>query len=112
MENTSLEVAFDKFTKGVSVYEPFWDHVLGYWKEVWKTLNERLRNLEVTKTGKLASGVEYKAFFRRGKVEDAKNHLTPSMIETLDKVTKEKLQGYGLKFLVLILAIILCSILI
>ncbi|MBA0667734.1 hypothetical protein Goklo_000786 [Gossypium klotzschianum] len=59
---------------------------------------ENLRNLEVTKTGKLASGVQYKAFFRRGKVGDAKNHLTPSMIETLDKVTEEKLEGYGLKF--------------
>ncbi|PQQ17036.1 cytosolic sulfotransferase 12-like [Prunus yedoensis var. nudiflora] len=29
----SLEEAFDKFCKGVSLNGPFWDHVLGYWKE-------------------------------------------------------------------------------
>ncbi|XVE83082.1 hypothetical protein DITRI_Ditri16bG0058500 [Diplodiscus trichospermus] len=28
----SLEKAFDLFSKGVSQYGPFWDHVLGYWK--------------------------------------------------------------------------------
>lgn len=28
----SLEETFDKFCRGVSVYGPFWDHVLGYWK--------------------------------------------------------------------------------
>lgn len=29
----SLEEAFDKFCKGVSLDGPLWDHVLGYWKE-------------------------------------------------------------------------------
>ena len=29
----SLEEAFDKFCKGVSFCGPYWDHVLGYWKE-------------------------------------------------------------------------------
>lgn len=29
----SLEEAFDKFCNGVSLYGPFWEHVLGYWKE-------------------------------------------------------------------------------
>ncbi|CAK7326416.1 unnamed protein product [Dovyalis caffra] len=29
----SLEETFDKFCRGVSLYGPFWDHVLGYWKE-------------------------------------------------------------------------------
>ncbi|CBI15345.3 unnamed protein product, partial [Vitis vinifera] len=28
----SLEKAFERFCKGVSLYGPFWDHVLGYWK--------------------------------------------------------------------------------
>lgn len=28
-----LDDVFDKFCQGVSVYGPFWDHVLGYWKE-------------------------------------------------------------------------------
>uniref|UniRef100_F6HBC8 Sulfotransferase n=1 Tax=Vitis vinifera TaxID=29760 RepID=F6HBC8_VITVI len=27
-----LEEAFELFCKGISVYGPFWDHVLGYWK--------------------------------------------------------------------------------
>ncbi|KAF7131978.1 hypothetical protein RHSIM_Rhsim09G0122400 [Rhododendron simsii] len=29
----SLEDVFDMFCRGVSLYGPFWDHVLGYWKE-------------------------------------------------------------------------------
>ncbi|KAK7837330.1 cytosolic sulfotransferase 5 [Quercus suber] len=29
----SLQEAFDKFCRGVSLYGPYWDHVLGYWKE-------------------------------------------------------------------------------
>ncbi|KAG8654249.1 hypothetical protein MANES_05G113100v8 [Manihot esculenta] len=28
----SLDETFDKFCRGVSLYGPFWDHVLGYWK--------------------------------------------------------------------------------
>ncbi|XVE74392.1 hypothetical protein DITRI_Ditri12bG0013600 [Diplodiscus trichospermus] len=146
MGDNSLEETFDKFSRGVSLYGPFWDHVLGYWKEslenpqrvlflkyeemkehpkaqlvrlaqflglpfsyeeetsgvvdgILKLCSfENLSNLEVNKTGKLASGEEYKAFFRRGEVGDAKNHLTPHMIEKLDKITKEKLHGAGLTF--------------
>jgi hypothetical protein len=29
----SLEEAFDMFCRGVSPFGPYWDHVLGYWKE-------------------------------------------------------------------------------
>ncbi|KAB1205377.1 Cytosolic sulfotransferase 5 [Morella rubra] len=29
----SLEEAFDVFRRGVSPFGPYWDHVLGYWKE-------------------------------------------------------------------------------
>ncbi|GMN42059.1 hypothetical protein TIFTF001_011285 [Ficus carica] len=29
----SMEEAFEKFCRGVSLYGPFWDHSLGYWKE-------------------------------------------------------------------------------
>ncbi|KAK5771532.1 cytosolic sulfotransferase 5-like [Gossypium arboreum] len=146
MGSNSLEVTFDKFIRGVSLYGPFWDHVLGYWKEslenpervlflkyeemkeqpklqlmklaqflgcpfsneeetrgavdgIQKLCSfENLSNLEVNKTGKLASGEEYKVFFRRGEVGDAKNHLTPQMIQKLDQITEQKLHGYGLKF--------------
>ncbi|KAK8522693.1 hypothetical protein V6N13_115652 [Hibiscus sabdariffa] len=146
MGTNSLEASFDKFTRGVSLYGPFWDHVLGYWKESLENPDrvlflkyedmkeqpkvqvlklakflerpflleeetngvldgilklcsfENLSNLEVNKTGKLASGENYKTFFRRGEVGDAKNHLTPQMIAKLDRITQEKLHGYGLKF--------------
>ncbi|KAB2624411.1 cytosolic sulfotransferase 12-like [Pyrus ussuriensis x Pyrus communis] len=32
----SLDEAFDKFCRGVSLSGPFWDHVLGFWKESLK----------------------------------------------------------------------------
>ncbi|XP_038686597.1 flavonol sulfotransferase-like [Tripterygium wilfordii] len=31
-EAVSLEEAFELFCQGVSIYGPYWDHVLGYWK--------------------------------------------------------------------------------
>ncbi|XWS23051.1 hypothetical protein CRYUN_Cryun29cG0088500 [Craigia yunnanensis] len=146
MGDNFLEETFDKFSRGVSLYGPFWDHVLGYWKESlekpqrvlflkYEEIKEQpkaqlmrlaqflgcpfsseeetsgvvddilklcsfdnLSNLEVNKTGKLASGEEYKAFFRRGEVGDAKNHLTQQMMEKLDQITEEKLYGFGLTF--------------
>ncbi|XWS34224.1 hypothetical protein CRYUN_Cryun21dG0022100 [Craigia yunnanensis] len=33
MGDNSLEETFYEFSRGVSLYGPFWDHVLGYWKE-------------------------------------------------------------------------------
>ncbi|KAB1212356.1 Cytosolic sulfotransferase 1 [Morella rubra] len=29
----TIEEAFDNFSKGISVYGPYWDHVMSYWKE-------------------------------------------------------------------------------
>ncbi|XVF85755.1 hypothetical protein PTKIN_Ptkin17bG0142700 [Pterospermum kingtungense] len=146
MGENSLDETLDKFCRGVSLYGPFWDHVLGYWKESlekpqrvlflkYEEIKEKpkaqlmrlaqflghpfsleeetsgvvddilklcsfdnLSKLEVNKTGKLASGEEYKTFFRRGEVGDAKNHLTPQMTEKLDQITEEKLHGSGLTF--------------
>ncbi|XVF03134.1 hypothetical protein REPUB_Repub04eG0234900 [Reevesia pubescens] len=146
MGDNSLEETFDKFSRGVSLYGPFWDHVLGYWKESlekpervlflkYEEIKEQpkaqlmrlakflgrpfsseeetsgvmddilklcsfdnLSKLKVNKTGKLASGEEYKAFFRRGEVGDAKNHLTPQLMEKLDQITEQKLHGSGLTF--------------
>ncbi|XP_039034655.1 cytosolic sulfotransferase 5-like [Hibiscus syriacus] len=145
-EAVSLEESFDQFIGGVSVYGPYWDHVLGYWKaslespervsflkyeglkeqpkvQVSKLAEflgrpfsseeeangaldgilklcsfENLSNLEVNKTGTLASGEDFNNFFRRGEVGDAKNHLSPHMMEKLNQVIQEKLYGYGLKF--------------
>ncbi|XP_059655643.1 cytosolic sulfotransferase 12-like [Cornus florida] len=142
----SLEEVFDLFCRGVSLYGPFWDHVLGYWKESLENpqkvlflkyedmkatptvhlrrlaeflgcafsaeeetkgvLDELLRlcsfdnlsNLEVNVNGKLPSGEENKAFFRRGEVGDSNNYLTAEMIDQFDQIIEEKLHGSGLKF--------------
>ncbi|XP_043708514.1 cytosolic sulfotransferase 8-like isoform X2 [Telopea speciosissima] len=59
---------------------------------------EKLSNLEVNKTGKVAgSSLGHEAFFRKGQVGDWKNYLTSEMIERLDQITEEKFHGYGLK---------------
>ncbi|KAF3431626.1 hypothetical protein FNV43_RR26357 [Rhamnella rubrinervis] len=140
-----IEESFDKFCKGVSLYGPFWDHVLEYWKESLEKQErvlflkfeemkeqpislvkrladfigcpfsaeeeakgaveavlrlcsfENLSNLEVNKIGKLPSGEETNAFFRRGEVGDWINHLTSEMAQQLDSVTQQKFNGSGLK---------------
>ncbi|KAL5723301.1 hydroxyjasmonate sulfotransferase [Ranunculus cassubicifolius] len=142
----SLEEAFKRFCRGVSLYGPYWDHVLGYWKKsqekpenilflkyeeikeepqvhlrrlaeflgcpfsskeeeegaVEKILKlcsfENLSNLEVNKNGKLSSGEENNAFFRRGEVGDSVNYLTVEMMEHLNWISEEKFKGCGLKF--------------
>ena len=142
----SLEDAFNKFCRGVSLCGPFWDHVLGYRKksleepekimfmtyeemkmrpslalkelarfvgcpfskeeeaegvvdDILKLCSfENLRSLEVNKKGKLSSGEEHKAFFRRGEVGDWKNHLTAEMIKRLNTITEKKLAEHGLRF--------------
>ncbi|KAM5567486.1 cytosolic sulfotransferase 12 [Rosa sericea] len=141
-----LEEALEKFCRGVSLYGPFWDHVLGYWNESLKRPErvffikyeemkeqpgfhlrrlaeflgcpfypeeeaqgvvdnilrlcsfETLSNLDVNKNGKLSSGEEHSAFFRRGEAGEWRNLLTAEMAEQLDRITEEKLQGSGLKF--------------
>ncbi|KAL3510991.1 hypothetical protein ACH5RR_030392 [Cinchona calisaya] len=87
METNSLEDVLNRFCKGVSIYGPFWDHVLGEFldfpfsseeeksrgilEEILTTFSfDNLKNLEVNKSGKLSSGVENKAFFWRGEVGD------------------------------------------
>lgn len=61
---------------------------------------EKLSNLEINKTGKYSEDipVENKALFRKGKVGDWKNYLTPEMAERLDGITKQKLGEFGLSF--------------
>ncbi|KAL5974925.1 hypothetical protein ACLOJK_031601 [Asimina triloba] len=62
---------------------------------------ESLSNLEVNKAGEMDMGnilVERKLFFRRGEVGDSANHLTPQMIQHLDRITEQKFQGSGLTF--------------
>ncbi|CBI27337.3 unnamed protein product, partial [Vitis vinifera] len=80
------------FCWGVSLSGPFWDHILQLCSF------ENLSNLEVNKNGKLSSGEEHSAFFRRGEVGDWVNYLTAEMLDRLDHITEEKLHGSGLKF--------------
>ncbi|KAL7240726.1 hypothetical protein ACSBR2_006388 [Camellia fascicularis] len=141
-----LEDVFDMFCRGVCLYGPFWDHVLGYWKESLEkpqkvlflkyeemkeeptihlkrlakfmgcpfsleeeTLGvvdemsrlcsfDQLSSLEVNKNGKLSSGEENKAFFRRGEVGDWKNYLTDEMVNRLVQIGEQKFAESGLKF--------------
>lgn len=141
-----LEDVFDMFCRGVCICGPFWDHVLGYWKESLEkpqkvlflkyeemkeepiihlkrlveflgcpfsleeeTLGvvdeilrlcsfDHLSSLEVNKNGKLSSGEENKAYFRRGEVGDWKNYLTDEMVDRLVQINEQKFVESGLKF--------------
>ncbi|KAM4114749.1 hypothetical protein ACJW30_04G092900 [Castanea mollissima] len=61
---------------------------------------ENLSSLEVNQSGPMQflSGIvgENNAFFRKGKVGDWKNHLTPKMVTRLDQINKQKLSSLGL----------------
>ena len=61
---------------------------------------ENLSSLEVNQSGPMQflSGIvgENNAFFRKGKVGDWKNHLTPEMATRLDQITEQKLSSSGL----------------
>lgn len=63
---------------------------------------ENLSNLEVNKTGVYIHPnmlrFPTKSFFRKGKVGDWRNHLTPQMADRIDKITGEKLKDSGLVF--------------
>ncbi|KAG5568852.1 hypothetical protein H5410_064139 [Solanum commersonii] len=41
-DTNSIEEMFDLYCKGMSVYGPFWDHVLDYWKQSIKNPNKVL----------------------------------------------------------------------
>ncbi|KAB2053526.1 hypothetical protein E1A91_A12G198900v1 [Gossypium mustelinum] len=58
---------------------------------------ENLSNLEVNKNGKhRVRGMENANYFRKGKVGDWENWLTPEMAARLDQITMQKLSGSGL----------------
>ncbi|KAK8498851.1 hypothetical protein V6N12_053072 [Hibiscus sabdariffa] len=61
---------------------------------------EELKELGVNKKGLSSVGVPvpHKDFFRKGKVGDWRNHLTPSMVERLEKLMHEKFDNSGLTF--------------
>ncbi|XP_057494200.1 cytosolic sulfotransferase 12-like [Actinidia eriantha] len=75
------------------------DEASGVVGEILKLCSfDNLSNLEVNKSGKLSSGEENRAFFRRGEAGDWKNFLTAEMAYRLDQISEQKLSKYGLKF--------------
>ncbi|KAJ1432599.1 Sulfotransferase domain [Sesbania bispinosa] len=141
-----LEEAFDMYCKGIIGFGPFWNHMLGYWKESIKRPNkvlflkyenlkedvnfhlkrvaeflgcpftleeensgvieniiklcsfEKMKELEINKSGTFARNFENKFLFRKGEIGDWVNYLSPSMVVKLSKVIEEKLGGSGLTF--------------
>ncbi|XVF62755.1 hypothetical protein PTKIN_Ptkin09bG0033800 [Pterospermum kingtungense] len=62
---------------------------------------ESLSNLDVNKTADpliTSLRINNSFFFRKGKVGDWVNYLTPEMGDTLDQITKAKFQGTGFTF--------------
>lgn len=57
---------------------------------------DHLSALEINKNGKLSSGEENKAFFRRGVVGDWRNYMDDEMVERMDRITQDKFAGSGL----------------
>ncbi|GLU13276.1 hypothetical protein SLE2022_299190 [Rubroshorea leprosula] len=58
---------------------------------------ENLSNLKVNKTGKhrldTSMPISNNVYFRRAKIGDWENHLTPEMVARFDAKTEQKLQG-------------------
>ncbi|ERN18622.1 hypothetical protein AMTR_s00065p00164350 [Amborella trichopoda] len=113
-ENLSFEETFERFCEGALPFGPFFETVLEYWKES-KDKQERIMFLtyeemiadtkEVVKrvAAFLGRPVEEekeveKIVEMKGVVGDWMNHFTPEMMERLDHITQQKLQGSGLEF--------------
>ncbi|KAK6116883.1 hypothetical protein DH2020_049374 [Rehmannia glutinosa] len=59
---------------------------------------ENLKNLEVNKNGDIRGVLKNSSFFRKGKVGDWTNYLTPDMAERIKKIMESKFGGCGLIF--------------
>ncbi|XP_059652044.1 cytosolic sulfotransferase 15-like [Cornus florida] len=59
---------------------------------------EKMKELEVNKSGKSISYFANEQLFRKGEVGDWVNYFTPLMVERLSNVMDEKLGGSGLAF--------------
>ncbi|GMI65029.1 sulfotransferase 2A, ARABIDOPSIS THALIANA SULFOTRANSFERASE 2A [Hibiscus trionum] len=57
-----------------------------------------LKELEVNKKGLHISGIPHTDFFRKAKVGDWSNYLTPAMVERMEKLVQEKLDNSGFTF--------------
>ncbi|KOM49624.1 hypothetical protein LR48_Vigan08g045100 [Vigna angularis] len=59
---------------------------------------EKMKDLEVNKSGISCKIFENKHFFRKAEIGDWVNYFSPSMTEKLSKIMEEKLSGSGLSF--------------
>ncbi|KAL3599593.1 hypothetical protein D5086_007511 [Populus alba] len=59
---------------------------------------EKMKNLEVNKSGRSITNFENKHLFRKAEVGDWVNYLSPSMVMQLSQLTEEKLGGSGIEF--------------
>ncbi|CAN0896895.1 Cytosolic sulfotransferase 17 [Linum grandiflorum] len=67
-------------------------------KIIWRSSFDRLRDLDVNKTGKstVVPHLTNNLFFRRGEVGDWSNHLTAEMAKRIYDITSEKFRSTGL----------------
>ncbi|KAK8568085.1 hypothetical protein V6N13_106026 [Hibiscus sabdariffa] len=121
-----LDEAFDKFCRGVYLSGPFSEHVLGYWKASQENPNKvlflkyedlkediscRVKHLAMflgvpftedeDRQGvveEIARSWVSKDYFRKGKVGDWSNYLTPAMVERLEKLIHDNFDDSGLTF--------------
>ncbi|PIA27352.1 hypothetical protein AQUCO_07900005v1 [Aquilegia coerulea] len=64
---------------------------------LWRSSFDRLKNLEVNKTGSEPhTGLAYNSFFRLGTIGDWKNYFTPEMQQRLNQIANLKFEGSGL----------------
>ncbi|XP_027356835.1 cytosolic sulfotransferase 15-like [Abrus precatorius] len=59
---------------------------------------EKMKDLEVNKSGVVGRNIQKKNYFRKGEIGDWVHYFSPSMIEKLSKSIQEKLTGSGLSF--------------
>ncbi|KAG4989162.1 hypothetical protein AAZX31_11G184800 [Glycine max] len=59
---------------------------------------QKMKELEVNKSGTFGRNFENKFLFRKGEIGDWVNYLSPSMAQKLTKVMEDKLGGSGLTF--------------
>uniref|UniRef100_A0A803KTU1 Sulfotransferase n=2 Tax=Chenopodium quinoa TaxID=63459 RepID=A0A803KTU1_CHEQI len=141
-----MEDFFEDFYAGRMPHGPFFEHVVGYWKQSlerpdkvlffeYEDLKEdpklyvkrlaefvgvpfslkedsegviediiemcsinNLRELDVNKSGVINKYFEKNSYFRKGEVGDWTHHLTPLMVERMNNLMHEKLEGTGLSF--------------